>query len=72
MRARGRVGCSVDGGVLDATLQNAGVGIRSRVAWPFWNFTWRFDMPFWVSNPEVNGETDAVDFRYLFSLDATF
>ncbi len=67
-----RVQALVDGGVLDATLQDAGVGIRSAVAWPFWNFTWRFDVPFWVSNPEVNGETDTVDFRYLFSLNAAF
>ncbi len=67
-----RIASLVDGGVLDGALQDAGVGIRSHVAWPFWNFTWRFDVPFWVSNPEVNGEADPVDFRYLFSLGATF
>jgi hypothetical protein len=42
------------------------------VAWPFWDFTWRLDVPFWVSNPEVNGQADTVDFRYRFSLTATF
>jgi hypothetical protein len=68
----GRVQSLVDGGVLDATLQDAGVGIRSHVAWPFWDFTWRLDVPFWVSNPEVNGQADTVDFRYRFSLTATF
>jgi hypothetical protein len=62
----------VDNGVLDATLQNAGIGIRSHVAWPFWDFTWRLDMPIWVSDPSVNAETETVDFRYLFSLTATF
>ncbi len=62
----------VDDGVLDAILQDAGIGIRSHVAWPFWDFTWRLDMPLWVSDPSVNAETDTVDFRYLFSLTATF
>jgi len=67
-----RVASLVEDGVLDAALQDAGVGIRSSVAWPFWNFTWRFDVPFWVSNPEVNAESDKLDWRYLFSLNATF
>ncbi len=67
-----RVTSLVDGGVLNATLENAGVGIRSSVAWPFWNFTWRFDVPFWVSYPQANGESEYVDFRYLFSLTASF
>ncbi len=67
-----RVTSLVDMGVLDARLENAGVGIRANVNWPFWNFTWRLDMPFWVSNPEVNGELDYVDFRYVFSLNASF
>jgi hypothetical protein len=62
----------VDDGVLDNTLQDAGIGIRSHVAWPFWNFWWRFDMPMWVSNPEVNAESEQTDFRYLFSLNAAF
>ncbi len=67
-----RVTSLVDGGVLDARLETAGVGIRSNVTWPFWNFTWRLDVPFYVSDPEVNGETDTTDFRYLFSLNASF
>jgi hypothetical protein len=62
----------VDNGVLDNTLQDAGIGIRSHVAWPFWNFWWRFDVPMWVSNPEVNAESEQTDFRYLFSLNAAF
>jgi hypothetical protein len=67
-----RVGSLVDGGVLDARLEDAGVGLRSHVAWPFWEFTWRFDVPFYVSHPEVNAESETVDFRYLFSLTAAF
>lgn len=67
-----RVQSLVDGGIMDAALYDTGVGIRSAVAWPFWNFTWRFDVPFYVSNPEVNGEGDLLDWRYLFSLNATF
>ncbi len=72
IQSSARVQSLVDGGVLDANLQDAGIGIRSHVAWPFWDFTWRLDVPFWVSNPEVNGETDTTKFRYLFSLAATF
>ncbi|HEU4930361.1 MAG TPA: hypothetical protein VFU38_11075 [Candidatus Krumholzibacteria bacterium] len=67
-----RVSSLVDAGVLNARLENAGVGVRSHVNWPFWNFSWRLDVPFWVSHPYVNGEDDYVDFRYLFSLNASF
>jgi hypothetical protein len=67
-----RVQGLVDGGVLDANLQDAGVGIRSHVTWPFWDFGWRFDMPLWVSHPDVNGESEETDFRFIFSLNATF
>ena len=67
-----RVTSLVDAGVLDARLENAGVGVRSDVNWPFWKFSWRFDVPFWVSHPTVNGDDDYVDFRYLFSLNAAF
>ncbi|HEX6791147.1 MAG TPA: M1 family metallopeptidase [Candidatus Krumholzibacteria bacterium] len=62
----------VDNGVLEGRLDDAGIGIRSDVKWPFWNFTWRFDMPFWVSSPYVNGEADQTDWRYLFSIVASF
>ncbi len=72
IQSSARVTSLVEGGVLNARLENAGVGIRSAVAWPFWNFTWRFDVPFWVSYPQMNAETDYVDFRYLFSLNASF
>jgi hypothetical protein len=72
IQSSARVTSLVDEGVLNAKLENAGVGVRSTVAWPFWNFTWRFDVPFYVGTPYVNGETDYVDFRYLFSLTATF
>jgi hypothetical protein len=67
-----RVQSLVDGGVLNARLDNAGVGIRSNVNWPFWSFTWRFDVPVWVSHPEVNAESEQTDWRYLFSIVATF
>jgi hypothetical protein len=67
-----RVESLVSRGVLEAALQDAGVGIRSAMTWPFWNFTWRFDVPFYVTNPEVNAESKTVDWRYLFSLTATF
>jgi hypothetical protein len=72
IRSSARVTSLVDQGVLNETLQDAGIGIRSHVNWPFWNFTWRLDMPFYVSSPYVNGESETTDFRYLFSLNAAF
>ncbi|HXV14356.1 MAG TPA: hypothetical protein VEC56_09145, partial [Candidatus Krumholzibacteria bacterium] len=72
IQSSARVTSLVDQGVLDATLENAGVGFRGNVTWPFWNFSWRLDIPFWVSHPRINGEADYVDFRYLFSLNASF
>lgn len=67
-----RIQSLVDTGLFDARVEDAGVGIRSDVKWPFWNFTWRFDMPFYVNHPEVNGETKQTDWRYNFSIVATF
>lgn len=67
-----RVTSLVDQGVLGWTLFDAGIGFRSRVAWPFWDLTWRLDIPFHVSHPELNGETERTQFRYLFSLATTF
>jgi hypothetical protein len=62
----------VDRGVLGWTLQDAGIGLRSRRLYPFWDLTLRFDMPIWVNHPSINGEEDRTKFRYLFSLNATF
>jgi hypothetical protein len=67
-----RVQSLVDGGVLDARLDDAGVGVRSHVTWPFWDFTWRFDVPLYVNHPEVNAETEHTDWRYVFSVTASF
>ncbi len=67
-----RIQSFVDDGLFNARIDDAGVGIRSDVKWPFWNFTWRLDSPLWVSNPEVNGETKQTDWRYNFSIIATF
>jgi hypothetical protein len=62
----------VDQGALEGRLEDAGLGIRSNVTWPFWNFTWRFDVPLWVSRPYVNAESEQTDWRYNFSIVATF
>lgn len=68
-----RVESLVGGGVLDARLEDAGAGIRSDVKWPWWNFTWRFDVPVYVNHPEVNAETEQTDWtRYVFSIVASF
>jgi len=72
IQSSARIQSLVDGGLFDARMEDAGVGIRSHVNWPFWNFTWRFDMPFYVNHPEVNGETKQTDWRYNFSIVATF
>ncbi|MCH7548546.1 MAG: hypothetical protein IH969_03250 [Candidatus Krumholzibacteriota bacterium] len=67
-----RVQSLADGGILDASLQNAGIGFVSHRVWPFWDLRIRFDMPLWVSHPEVNGEVDETKFRYLFSISTSF
>ena len=67
-----RVQNLVDGGILNTTLWDAGIGFRSKAPLPFWNMTMRFDLPFYVSNPELNGEEDKGAFRYLFSLSTSF
>jgi hypothetical protein len=67
-----RIQSLVDDNLFDHRLDDAGLSIRSDVKWPFWNFTWRFDAPFWVSHPEVNAESKQTDWRYNFSIIATF
>jgi len=67
-----RIQSLVDGGLFDARIEDAGVGIRSDVKWPFWNFTWRLDMPVYVNHPEVNAESKQNDWRYVFSIVASF
>jgi hypothetical protein len=67
-----RIQSLVDGGIFDERLQDVGAGIRSDVKWPFWNFTWRFDVPVYVSNPELNAETEHTDWRYVFSVVSSF
>jgi hypothetical protein len=67
-----RIQSLVDDGLFKTRLEDAGASIRSDVKWPFWNFTWRFDVPYWVSHPEVNAESKQSDWRYNFSIIATF
>ncbi|MDH3197262.1 MAG: BamA/TamA family outer membrane protein, partial [Candidatus Krumholzibacteria bacterium] len=67
-----RVQGLVDAGILEATLQDAGIGLRSHRPLPFWDLRMRFDMPLWVSHPEVNGQSEQTRFRYLFSLTIAF
>ncbi len=61
----------VDDGILDATLIDSGVGLRSAVRFPF-HLGFRLDFPLYVNHPEVIGEKDEFRFRYVFSLDAAF
>ncbi len=67
-----RVQALVDAGVLNTTIQDAGIGFRSEVRWPFWHFTARLDLPLWLSRPDIIGETDRTRFRYLLSATSTF
>jgi hypothetical protein len=67
-----RVQALYDEGVLGRSIQDAGIGFRSHRIWPFWNLWMRVDLPLWVNQPVINGETDQTQFRYLFSLYTTF
>jgi hypothetical protein len=61
-----------DGGILDATLVDAGVSIQTKLQIPFYPLWLRLDLPFYVNHPEINGESDEVRNRYVFSLSGTF
>jgi len=67
-----RVEALYDSGVLDQSIQDAGIGLRSHRIWPFWDLWMRLDMPFWVNQPNINGEVDQTQFRYIFSISTTF
>jgi len=63
----------VDGGLFDRTIADAGVGLRMHRSFPFWDFYLRYDVPFYVNQPEINfGETLETDYRYLFSLTSVY
>ncbi len=61
-----------DKGVFDRGLFDAGLGLRIRRSFPFWDSYLRYDVPFYVNVPEINGETKETDYRYLFSLTSVF
>jgi len=58
--------------VFDRGLFDAGLGLRMRRSFPFWDLYLRYDVPFYVNVPEINGETKETDYRYLFSLTSVF
>jgi hypothetical protein len=61
-----------DEGVLDATLVDAGLSVRTTLRIPFYPLWFRLDLPFYVNHPEINGESDKLRHRYVFSLSGTF
>ncbi len=67
-----RVQNLVDNGILGETIFDAGLGLRMHRQFPFWDFYLRFDVPFYVNQPQLNGETKETDYRYLFSLTSVF
>lgn len=67
-----RLATLVDRGVLGWSLQDAGIGVRSRRLFPFYDLTLRLDMPLWVNHPVINEEQDETKFRYLFSIEGSF
>jgi hypothetical protein len=62
----------VEQGALGWTLQDAGIGLRSRRLFPFYDLTLRLDMPIWVNHPVINLEEEETKFRYLFSIQGSF
>lgn len=67
-----RVQALVDDGILRKGLFDAGVGLRFHRILPFWDMRVRFDSPFYVNRPEVNGENKETDYRYILSLESLF
>lgn len=67
-----RIQSLTDEGVLDATLFDTGLSVRSKLHIPFYPLWFRLDLPFYVNHPEINGESDEFRNRYLFSLSGTF
>jgi hypothetical protein len=67
-----RIQALFDAGVFDRGIVDAGLGLRMRRSLPFWDLYVRWDVPFFVNVPEINGETDKTDFRYIFSLTSVF
>ena len=57
---------------LDATLFDAGVGVRTTLRITFYPLWVRLDLPFYVNHPEINGESDEFRNRYVFSLSGSF
>ncbi len=67
-----RVGKLFADGALDKTIFDAGVGFTLARDLPFWDLFLRLDIPFYVNQPAINGETKETDFRYVFSLKSRF
>jgi hypothetical protein len=67
-----RVQALTDNGILKETLFDAGLGLHMHRRFPFWDFYLRFDVPFYVNQPQLNGEAQETDYRYLFSLTSVF
>jgi len=62
----------VEQGVLTWTIQDAGIGFRSRRLFPFYDLTLRVDLPLWLNHPEIIGEKDQTRYRYVFSIQGSF
>ena len=67
-----RVTALFDQGVLDETIVDAGIGFTLARDLPFWDLFLRLDIPFYVNQPQINGEKKETDFRYVFSLKSSF
>jgi hypothetical protein len=67
-----RVGKLFSEGALDKTIFDAGVGFTLARDLPFWDLLLRLDIPFYVNQPAINGETKETDFRYVFSFKSAF
>ena len=61
-----------DEGVLNKPFIDAGAGVRWHRRFGFWDMHVRVDVPAWVNQPIINGETAEQKRRYVFSFSTLF
>jgi hypothetical protein len=73
IRSSPRVQALADAGLLDQLLFDAGVGFQLHRSLPFYDLRVRFDIPFYVNHPELNGSDEKeTEYRYVLSLTSLF
>ncbi|MEE9269513.1 MAG: M1 family aminopeptidase [Candidatus Krumholzibacteria bacterium] len=67
-----RIQALADNNVLEETLVDAGIGFTFHRIFPFYDAFVRFDIPFYVNTPQINGESKETEYRYVLSLTSSF